>query len=67
MPLTQVITDDFLERELAVQLAVEVRRAWKQGHLTAGKLGGGRVGKNTRYELQESIVIMREIRALPVV
>jgi hypothetical protein len=45
-----VVTDDFLERELAVKLAVEVRKAWSAGRLTTGKLGGGRTGKNTRCE-----------------
>lgn len=47
------VSDDFLERELSVKLAVEVRKAWRDGRLQSGKLGGGRTGQNTKYTLSD--------------
>lgn len=47
-----VVTDNFLERDMAVKLAVEVRKAWKHGKLETGVLAGGRSGKLTRYTLE---------------
>eukprot|EP00041_Stephanoeca_diplocostata_P016604 m.328050 g.328050 ORF g.328050 m.328050 type:complete len:795 (+) comp20423_c0_seq1:157-2541(+) len=47
-----VVTDNFLERDMAVKLAVEVRKAWKNGKLETGMLAGGRSGKLTKYTLE---------------
>ena len=47
------VMDDFLERELAVKLAVEVRKAWREGRLVSGQLAGGRSGQNKRYTLAD--------------
>eukprot|EP00040_Diaphanoeca_grandis_P013923 m.70350 g.70350 ORF g.70350 m.70350 type:complete len:471 (-) comp24212_c1_seq2:15-1427(-) len=46
-----VLADDFLEKMLAIKIAVEVKKAWKSGRLESGELAGGRSGANKKYTL----------------